>query len=300
MKKQEAPAKSMLFSWLIWPWIKLISLLPFAVLYVISDGLFVLLYYVLKYRRAVVESNLKRCFPNKSQVEIKSIEKEFYRHLGDLFVETIKGISISKSEMKRRMVNVNQNIYDELHETGKSSIIVMSHCGNWEWICLMSQLSCTQQIQCIYKSLSSQGFDRMMFLMRSKFGANPIPMEQTLRILAANKDIVTCNAFIGDQNPSSGKTACWVDFFNQETAFMWGPEKIARKFNWPLFYLSTIKVKRGYYQAITVPLTLEPNKLEEGEITQLIAKHTQLEIENQPSTWLWSHRRWKHKRENNN
>lgn len=296
MKFQEAPAKSWPFTFLVWPWIKLISLLPFWALYLLSDGVYFLLFWVIKYRRVVVKQNLERCFPNKTEKEIAQIEKSFYHHLSDLMVETIKGISISENEMKRRMVNVNQEIYDDLKEKGQSSIIVMSHCGNWEWICLMSQLSCKQQIQCVYKTLSSQGFDRLMFLMRSKFGANPIPMEQTLRVLATNKDIVTCNAFIGDQNPSSGKTACWVDFFNQETAFMWGPEKIARKFNWPLYYLSTIKIKRGYYQALTVPLALEPNALDEGEITQLIARHTQKEIENQPETWLWSHRRWKHTR----
>ncbi len=131
----------------------------------------------------------------------------------------------------------------------------------------------------------------------AEFGASPIPMEQTLRVLDANKEVVTVNAFIGDQNPSSGKGAAWVDFLGQDTAFMMGAEKIARKLDWPVYYLSSSKVKRGYYQAHTVPICLDPKSTKDGEITQLIANHTEKEILNQPYVWLWSHRRWKHKRE---
>lgn len=294
MKRHEVKKPSVWFFVLVWPWLKLISLLPFFVLYRISDFISFLLYRVLKYRIHVVRDNLKRCFKSKSQQEIQLIEKQFYQHLGDLFVETIKGLSISSDAMKKRMLNLDQHIYDELNKNNKNSIIVMSHCGNWEWICLMSQLACKQQIQCIYKTLSNPGFDYLMFTIRSKFGANPVPMEQTLRVFSSNKDLVTCNAFIGDQNPSSGSSAAWVDFFGIETAFMWGTEKIAKKFNWPVYYLSSYKVKRGYYQATTVPLCLNPADTDEGYITQQIALHTQKEIEAQPYAWLWSHKRWKH------
>ena len=160
----------------------------------------------------------------------------------------------------------------------------------------MSQIVCQQRVQCLYKTLSNPGFDRLMFLVRSKFGASPIPMELTLRVLDANKEVVTVNAFIGDQNPSSGKGAAWVDFLGQDTAFMMGAEKIARKMDWPVYYLSSSKIKRGYYQAHTVPICLDPKSTKDGEITQLIANHTEKEILNQPHIWLWSHRRWKHKR----
>lgn len=299
MKKHNVKKPNVLFRFLALPILTAISLLPFFILYRIADLISFLLYRVFRYRVAVVRDNLRRCFPHKSTQEILSIEREFYSHLGDLFVETIKGLTISDQEMRRRMLNIDQHVYDQLNSNRESSIIVMSHCGNWEWICLMSQLACAQQIQCIYKTLSSKGFDYLMFKIRSKFGANPIPMEQTLRVFAANKEITTCNAFIGDQNPSSGSTAAWVDFFGQETAFMWGPEKIARKFNWPVYYLSSYKVKRGFYQATTVPLSLNPNETEEGFITKEIARFTQNEIEQQPFAWLWSHRRWKHKKPSN-
>ncbi len=296
MKKHDVKEPGFVFSFLAIPILTLISLLPFVLLYRIADAITFLLYRLLRYRVAVVRDNLLRCFPNKTASERLKIEKQFYRHLGDLFVETIKGLTISEKSMRKRMVNINQEIYDELNAKGISSIIVMSHTGNWEWICLMSQLSCKQQIQCIYKTLSNAGFDYLMFKIRSKFGASPVPMEQSLRVFSSNKDLVTCNAFIGDQNPSSGNSAAWVDFFGVETAFMWGTEKIAKKFNWPVYYLSSYKVKRGFYEARTVPLCLAPTEAEDGFITQQIAKHTQMEIEAQPFSWLWSHRRWKHKK----
>ena len=296
MKRMPVPKGSRVFQILAWPWLKGISQLPFSFLYILSNGIRFILYRVLGYRLKVVRENLKNSFPDLSDAERKEIERKFYGHLSDLFVETIKGMSISEKTMRKRMVNLDQHEYDQLFDEGKSAIIVMSHCGNWEWICLMSQIVCKQRVQCLYKTLSNPGFDRLMFLVRSKFGASPIPMEQTLRVLDANKSIVTVNAFIGDQNPSSGKGAAWVDFLHQETAFMMGAEKIAKKLNWPVYYLSSSKVKRGYYQARTVPICLDPTATKEGEITQMIAHQTEKEILNQPHIWLWSHRRWKHKK----
>ncbi|MFM2335348.1 MAG: hypothetical protein RIS91_1351 [Bacteroidota bacterium] len=296
MKRTPMPKGSRIFSILVWPWLKLVSLLPFWLLYLISDGLRFILYRLIGYRVKVVRDNIARSFPEKSLGERLEIERDFYKHLGDLFVETIKGMSISESAMKRRMLNIDQHHYDDLYQNNQSAIIVMSHCGNWEWICLMSQIVCQQRVQCIYKSLSNSGFDRWMYAIRSKFGANPIPMEQTLRVLDANKAVVTVNAFIGDQNPSSGKGAYWTNFLHQDTPFMMGPEKIAKKLNMPLYYLSSTKVKRGYYEAKTAPLCLDPSSMPDGEITRLIAEHTEREIQQQPHIWLWSHRRWKHKR----
>ena len=284
------------FRWGIYPFFKGLSLLPFWVLHLISDVLFLLVYGVFGYRKRVVQENIALSFPEKSEEERRAIVREFYRHFCDVIVETIKGLSISADELSKRMVNVDQHIYDQFEKENRNAIVVMSHCGNWEWICLMSQIACQQRVQCIYKTLSNGGFDRWMYAIRSKFGANPIPMEQTLRVLDANKLVVTVNAFIGDQNPSSGKGSHWTNFLNQDTPFMMGPEKIAKKFNMPLYYLASRKVRRGFYEATTVPLCLDPTSMADGEITRLIAEHTEREILQQPHIWLWSHRRWKHKR----
>ena len=297
IKRTVHPEGTLGFKLFVYPLIFFFSSLPFIVLQALSNGIYFIVYKLLKYRVRVVKDNLKRSFPNKTEDELLKIEKGYYRHLSDLFLETFKGLTMSRDSLKNRMKNVDQHIYDDFHSKNQSFIVVMSHCGNWEWICDMSQVVCQQQVQCVYKTLSSKGFDWLMYKIRSRFGAIPMPMEQTLRIMTANKERTTVTAFIGDQNPSSGKTAHWSFILNQDTPFMNGPEKIAKKFNYPIVYLSSTKVRRGYYEAHSKVIVSNPSDYKDGEITDLIAKHTELEILNQPEIWLWSHRRWKHKKE---
>lgn len=291
-----APKGNFSFKILLFPIIWSISKLPDFILNGLSTFIYFTLYKVLKYRVSVVKSNLKNAFPFKSIEELENIEQNYYRHLSDLFIETVSAISISRKKILERVKNIDIHIYDRFNEEKKSVVVVMSHCGNWEYICLASALQCKQQIQCVYKTLSSNGWDWLMYKIRSKFGTNPFTMENTLRAILKNKDTVTINAFVGDQNPASGINAYWSRFLNQETAFMTGPEKIAKKFNMPIIYLSTNKVKRNHYEFHSEILTENPNDFSDGEITELIIKRTEKEILSQPEIWLWSHRRWKHKR----
>lgn len=245
----------------------------------------------------MVRENIARSFPEKSEPERQVIVREFYRHFCDVILETIKGLSISAEELSKRMVNVDQHIYDQFEKDDRSAIVVMSHCGNWEWICLMSQLSCHQKVQCVYKTLSNPGFDWLMFKQRTRFGVNAVPMEQILRVMSANLNTPTITAFIGDQSPSSLKGVHWSRFLNQDTAFMMGSEKIGQKFDMSLVYLSCEKVGRSRYIARTRLLTDNPKDCEPGQITEMIANAVENEIGHQPSYWLWSHRRWKHKKD---
>lgn len=297
MYSPEIPKAPTLFKLLVFPWLYLISKLPFWLLYRISDCVFVLLFYILRYRRKVVRENLRNSFPNRENSYLKSIELKYYRHLSDLFVETIKGYSISEKQMMSRMINEDEDVYLDYYNKNQSFIVVMSHCGNWEWICLMSQLTCKQQVFCTYKTLSSDGFNWFMYQIRSKFGAKPVSMTETLRSFANNRDIVTVTALIGDQNPSGVNQVYWADsFLNQETAFLSGPAKISKKFNLPIVYLDSRKLSRGHYAARSITIVDNPSDLTEDQISQRISYHIQNEIQNQPEIWLWSHRRWKHKR----
>jgi KDO2-lipid IV(A) lauroyltransferase len=280
----------------VYPLLKGISLLPFPLLYGLSNLLYFFLYQVFGYRKAVVRRNLKNAFPDKDSAWLMTIEKDFYRHLTDLILETFKGMSLSESELKKRLINVSQELYDEANNQNRSSIIIMSHAGNWEWVCMSAQLHAKQKAQCIYKQLKNPFFEKLMLGIRSKFGTMPIPMEQTLRVMATQKDIITATAFMGDQNPSSGKNVYWTRFLNQDTAFMWGTEKIARKFNHEVWYMQVKKVRRGYYEAHTRLLCANPAATQEGEITEMLATATEEDILSQPAMWLWSHRRWKHKK----
>jgi len=285
------------FRWGIYPFFKGLSLLPFWVLHRISDLLFLLVYGAFGYRKRVVQENIALSFPEKSEEERRAIVREFYRHFCDVIVETIKGLSISADELSKRMVNVDQHIYDQFEKENRNAIVVMSHCGNWEWICLMSQLSCQQKVQCVYKTLSNTGFDWMMFKQRTRFGVNAVPMEQILRVMSSNLSTTTVTAFIGDQSPSSTKGVHWSHFLNQDTAFMMGSEKIGQKFDMSLIYLSCEKVGRSRYNARTRLLTDKPKDCQPGQITEMIAQAVEAEIRQQPSYWLWSHRRWKHKKD---
>lgn len=296
-KRTVQPKGTIGFKLFVFPIIFFFASLPFFFTQALGNVVYFILYKLLKYRVKVVRENLKNSFPIKSDSERLEIEIKYYRHLSDLFFETLKGLTLSRNQLKRRMTNIDQHIYDDYYLKGQSFIVVMSHCGNWEWVCDMSQVVCQQQVQCVYKSLSSKGFDWLMYKIRSRFGAIPMPMEQTLRVMTSNKNIVTVTAFIGDQNPSSGKNAHWSYILNQDTPFMNGPEKISKMFNYPIVYLSTKKTKRGHYEANSEILIENPQNYAEGEITEIIAKRTEQEILAQPEIWLWSHRRWKHKKE---
>lgn len=286
----------MTYKLLVYPILKGISLLPFPVLYRLSNFLYLVLYHLVGYRKKVVRVNLQNSFPDKTDAWRRDVERKFYRHLTDMFLETFKGMSLSKEELLKRMTNNPQEIYDKAFAEGRSSIIVMSHKGNWEWVSMSAQLHAKQKAQCIYKQLKNPFFEKLTQGIRSKYGTILIPMEQTLRVLAGQSGMVTATAFIGDQNPSNGKNAYWTKFLNQDTAFMWGTEKIARKTNQEVWYLQVRKIKRGYYEAHTRLLCSNPAETKEGEITELLVRATEEDIMSQPENWLWSHRRWKYKK----
>jgi len=287
---------SIWFRILVLPWLWLISILPFPMLYGFSNFLSFLVYRVIGYRKAIVRQNLKNSFPEKTEAQLLAIEKKFYLHLTDLILETIKGMTITAKSLQKRMRIANPEIFSQLNSDKRSSIVVMSHCGNWEWVCDAAQISVSQYAQCVYKTLHNKSWDAWFLMVRSRFGTDPFPMEKTLRIMAGQKDQVTTTAFIGDQNPSSGKNAYWTSFLNQETCFMMGSEKIAVKLNQTVLYLAIHKVKRGYYECHTELLCANPGTTKEGEITEMIASATERDICRQPENWLWSHRRWKHKK----
>lgn len=296
-KRTVQPKGTTGFKLFVFPIIYIFASLPFFITQSLGNVVYFILYKLVKYRVKVVKENLRNAFPQKSEKERLEIEIKYYKHLSDLFFETLKGLTVSKNQLKQRMKNVNQSVYDDFYSKGQSFIVVMSHCGNWEWVCDMSQVECKQQVQCVYKTLSSKGFDWLMYKIRSRFGAIPMSMEQTLRVMTTNKSVLTVTAFIGDQNPSSGKNAHWSYILNQDTPFMNGPEKISKMFNYPIVYLSSTKTKRGHYLAHSEILIEDPSQYGEGEITEIIAKRTEKEILAQPEIWLWSHRRWKHKKE---
>jgi Kdo2-lipid IVA lauroyltransferase/acyltransferase len=279
------------------PFIYLLAVIPFPLLYFFSDGLYVLLYHLLRYRRKIVHTNLINSFPEKQLKEIQEIEKRFYRYFCDLFLETFKTLIISKEDMVKHceFAPETQSIFNQLAEENQSFMVVMGHFGNWEWGGNTFSICCKHQLYVIYHPLTNKYFDGLVYRMRTRFGTRLIPMKDTMRDMIKNRKELTATAFIADQSPLPER-AYWMTFMNQDTPVFLGIEKIALKIHYPIVYISIRRVKRGFYKVfaerIELPLALQDT----GKITEIHTRRLEADIRSQPENWLWTHRRWKHVR----
>lgn len=273
-----------------------LSLLPFPLLYLLSNGLRFLAFNVIGYRKKVVYQNLRNAFPNYTEAQIDTIAKNFYKHLIDVFLETFKMQSISVNQLEKHGKFVNLTVLDEIIKEKRSFVILTSHMGNWEWLPSILHLEKKADIVGIYHKLSSPFFEWFTKRMRERFGIQMITMENTLRGMLANKNKLTGTGFLSDQTPSA-ENAYWIQFLNQDTPVHTGAEKIAKKFDYPVVYAAVKKPKRGYYEVNLEILTMNPKETPDHYITNLFNQKLEEDIKNQPEIWLWSHRRWKHKRQ---
>ena len=272
-----------------------ISLLPYPLLYLISDVVFVLMYRVIGYRKEVVFTNLKNSFPNKSEKELKQIMSGFYKHLCDIILESIKGFTISEKQLRKRLVVKNPEFSNYFANKGQSIIFVGGHYNNWEICAQAFAMYSDHKCIGIYKPLSNAFINDKIHTSRSKYGMHLISMKQTKKSFEEGgkaKAIV----FGSDQNPANPKRAHWVQFLNQDTGVLFGVERYAKEYDWPVVFVSISKVKRGHYEVEYSLITDTPTEQPHGKITEDFTKRLEQDIINQPQYWLWSHKRWKHKR----
>ena len=277
---------------------KYLSKLPFFVLYGISDFAYFIIYQIVGYRKNVVIENLQNSFPEKSELEIKHIAKDFYRHIADLFIEFLKGYAISKDEINERVKVMNLNVIKNYTDKNQSVIIVTGHISNWEWLLHPLNLSGIP-MDIVYQKLSSPFFDKLTLFIRSRFTITPlIEKKDTLRRTIDRKDITRALVLGSDQSPQNWKSAYWTTFLNQDSGFFTGTERIAGKYNYPVFFSEMRKVKRGFYEIefTEIAKPTEFQNLPMGEITERFVRILDKSIHKYPSDYLWSHRRWKHKR----
>jgi Kdo2-lipid IVA lauroyltransferase/acyltransferase len=275
----------------------IITLLPLPVLYIISDLLYHVLYYFPSYRRKVVATNLKNSFPEKTDEELKSIEKKFYRHLADLVIETFKVTHMTKAEQMKRFTYSNLEIIDKLREEKRDIIAVLGHYNNWEWPTLLPYYL-KYKIIIIYKPLQNKYFNRFVNNNRSKFGIVLTPTSQIIKQIINYKrnNINTLSVFISDQTPPKGEIKYWTTFLNQDTPVFTGVEKIASKYDMAIVFFHIQKVKRGHYNLDIELLLDHTTGLPEKLITETHVRRLEEIIREKPEYWIWSHRRWKHKR----
>jgi Kdo2-lipid IVA lauroyltransferase/acyltransferase len=277
---------------------KYFSKLPFFVLYGISNFAYFIIYRVIKYRKNVVMENLSHSFPEKTEAEITQIAKEFYKHIADLFIEFLKGYSISKDEINERVKIVNLEVVRKYTDNNQSVIIVTGHISNWEWLLHPLNLSGIP-MDIVYQKLSSPLFDKLTLFIRSRFTITPlIEKQDTLRKTVDRKDVTRALVLGSDQSPQNWKTAYWTTFLNQDSGFFTGTERIARKYDYPVIFSEMRRIKRGYYEIefTEIAIPSEYQDLPMGEITERFVRILDKSIHKFPSDYLWSHRRWKHKR----
>lgn len=278
----------------------LLSLLPFRLLYGLSDFLYVIMYHVAGYRKGVVRKNLKRSFPDKSEAERKQIERKFYHWLCDYFMESIKLLSISEKELRRRFTITNSAEIEQCFEEGQSTAAILGHYCNWEWLsCVGIDLPSSRKVGLIYHPLRNKYFDKLFIALRSHMGGVTVPKQDILRYLIRYKrdGIMSLFGYIADQGPKMGNIHLWLDFMHQDTPVFTGAERIMRKMNNAVFYVEMTRPKRGYYTCTYHLITREPAKLPEHEITRRFFQLLEQTIEKRPEFYLWSHNRWKRTRE---
>lgn len=271
----------------------LISLLPFAVLYRLSDGLYVLVYYLIGYRKQVVRQNLAQAFPEVDSRELRKIEKQYYRDLCDMLVETIKMMTLSPAALRRRF-QCDLSLLHRLAAEGKSCQIQLGHRFNWEWANLYFKLGTQVPFLVVYMPISNRHVERLVNHIRRRFGTVLIPADKVLEAMKPWQSQPHITILVADQNPSSARRCYWEMFLNRPTAFYKGPELIARRFGEVVIWGDIQKIKRGYYHAEIQEAFPEPGRLSEGEISHAFSRFLEQKIHAQPSNWLWSHRRWKH------
>lgn len=276
--------------------LKLVSRLPFKAIYLLSDVFYVLVFYIVRYRKKVVLENLKKSFPKKNEAEIKAISKRYFHHFCDLTLETIKMNGMSEADFKERMVVKNPELVNNYFENNKSVVVLTMHYNNWEWsTCLPLYLK--HKNLGVYKPLHNAKFDTFINHSRVKMGAELIQNSKVLRrIIRAEKDNEQVMIWLaGDQTPPEFHKY-WFRFLNQEAMFYPGPAFISKRFNLPILFQKLEKTGRGKYTSSFEVLFENPADVDEAEIINTYIRKMEEFIIEHPEYYLWSHKRWKHKR----
>lgn len=273
--------------------------LPFPVLFFLSDITCLVMAYLIRYRRKVIDTNLLLVFPEKTKRERNKIRRKYYRHLGDFFIETACCAGISYEKLLRRYKFTNPELLNKYFEEGRHLLLVSAHYGNWEWGFYLPQFI-EHKLLTIYKRIDTPVFDQVMLDIRSRFGAIMIEMNKTLRsTVTYAKESKVALYLMADQSPAGAENWYFTDFLGVNgTPIFLGPERIAKSLNAVFVYVNIRKVKRGHYEVDFVTLNENAKKTEEYELTHLYLDYLEKQVRCQPEFWMWSHRRFKRRREN--
>lgn len=274
-------------------WVAMLSIIPFSMIYVLSDGVAFILRYVVRYRTKVITQNLRNSFPDKTNQEIQHILHESFRNLSDIILESIKGMSMHHTEVLKRYHFTNTEVLNSYFDQGQAVIGVAGHLGNWEWATRCIGVSLDHHVLGITKKINNKYIHKFIHDRRTEERVSTADTRETSRAFSKNIDKPTLFVLIADQSPHKVDHAVWTDFLNRNTPFLHGPETYAIKYNLPIVFLPIVRTKRGHYEVPIEILETDPQLTQPGQITKLYAERLEQFILSNPEQWLWSHNRWK-------
>ncbi|MEM9075992.1 MAG: lysophospholipid acyltransferase family protein [Bacteroidota bacterium] len=279
-----------------YPLLWLVSKLPFRYLYMLSDGVFFILYYLVGYRKKVVRNNLSLVFPEKDSNERMDIEKKFYAHICDMFLEMIKTMGISNKQLQKRFTFSNLEILHRLEEKNKSVMLMFPHYASWEWVIALDA-HISSKGYAIYQKIGNKHFDKLVRDIRQKFGTTLITTVETREIVSANKrkDQLSMYGILSDQSPMVRKAQLWSPFMGITVPIHTGAEQLCQKLDLPAVYLRVSKISRGHYHGTFELLSEFPRELKQFELTKAFMEKVETSIKSEPAYYFWTHKRWKHK-----
>ena len=281
---------------LVYPFLWMISILPFRLLYAFSDFLYLFIFRIFGYRKKVVKENLNLVFPDKTKEEINRITKAFYHHLCDMMVESIKSLTISEDEMKKRFTFSNVEVIRNLEKNNKSIALICAHYGSWEWIFILQTYVDTKGYA-IYKRLGNKYFDKLVKQIRAKYNSYLITTKESIPILMKSKvegNTIICG-FVSDQSPKALKAFHWNEFMGIKVPVHTGAEMLAKKIDMAVVFFRVKKLKRGFYETTFETIAENPKDFKNYEITDAFLKLVEKQIIEAHEYYLWTHKRWKHR-----
>lgn len=286
----------MILYYLLVPILYFFSYLPSSWLYNMADVVAFILRVFVKYRKQVVYTNLKTSFPEKSEVEIEAIARQSYRHLAYRIVENIKCVTITRAEVNRRMQAPNLHVLDEYYKQGRHVVLMVGHIASWEFGGYKLSINCLHWTFGIVSSVSNQRFNNLVQRTRARMGMHLVQMRDSKEFFKQDLKQLSLGVFISDQSPSNPDRAYWTNFMNRETAFFTGAERYARANNCVVLYPKMVQTEKGYYTAELITIAENPNEEPEHAITEKFVRILEDHLREHPADWLWSHKRWKHKK----
>ncbi len=282
---------------LTFPFLWMVSILPFRIFYWFSDFIYIIVYYVIGYRKKIVKANLVLTLPHLSDKERLIIEKKSYRHMCDMFLEMIKTMTISVAEMNRRFVVTNIELVKEYEVKGKSTILLASHYASWEWLLSLNEKTSFKGIG-VYKKIANTYFDKLIRDIRSKYNAELVETKHTIPLIAENqnKGILSMYGLASDQSPKLNRAFHWDSFMGIEVPVHTGAEMLAKKYDLNVLFVKVKKLKRGFYEATFIPITDDPRSIPDFEITNIFLREVEKQIIEAPEYYFWTHKRWKHRK----